>query len=75
MARSDQAEKACGDGTPGAWVEYATGRRLSSHQSPTRCLAAEIAGGATRFARVRRVEFWVFVVVRAVPSTIATFGP
>lgn len=23
------AEQACGDGVPGAWVEYATGRRLS----------------------------------------------
>ena len=23
------AEEACGDGIPGAWVEYATGRRMS----------------------------------------------
>ena len=26
-------EKACGDGVPGDWVEYATGRRLGKEQN------------------------------------------
>lgn len=28
-ATRQAAEEACGDGIPGAWVEYATGRQLS----------------------------------------------